>query len=174
MPAYSNITSFDLTYTSSPVGLGSVVISRLAYNSTFGYYLSSQNTTILDNGIKVDLTEEDKTGDGVYYFRIYATSQFSYNSSLKFNVNAYCGQTEVKNVSADMGINYMQQAEIKINGASTCLLSRGDTAKVTVTLGLNQRLYALYMRGAGANIDLSTYTEEVTSNTRIYNRKSVV
>ncbi len=167
-PEYAQMTHFTLTYEVSGNAVGTVGISKLAYNSLFGYYANSNSSIIITNGIRVNLTEADKTGTGVFYFRLYISSSFASTSGLRLVVTFYNGNEVVKEGSQNLTVDYMQDAVIRVNDASTYLLSKGETAEVSVRIGLDQELYDLYLQNNESGISLSTPTVEIVGNYKIY------
>lgn len=169
-PAYANASRFTLTYTATGSGeVGTVSIARLLFNANYGYYVNTTSTSLIQNGIEVQLTEQDKTGDGVYYFRIRISGAFNTNSDLRFNVSYYNGSTLLKSVDKSLNVDYVQSADIKVNGVSTYLMPRGSQATVTVQIGLDQQLTELYLSGNSANISLVwNRTPEIYSTYQIY------
>jgi len=167
-PEYAQMTHFTLTYEVSGNAVGTVGISKLAYNSLFGYYANSNSSIIITNGIRVNLTEVDKTGTGVFYFRLYISSSFASTSGLRLVVTFYNGNEVVKEGSQNLTVDYMQDAVIRVNDASTYLLSKGETAEVSVRIGLDQELYDLYLQNNESGISLSTPTVEIVGNYKIY------
>ncbi len=169
-PAYANASRFTLTYTATGSGeVGTVSIARLLFNANYGYYVNTTSTSLIQNGIEVQLTEQDKTGDGVYYFRIRISGAFNTNSDLRFNVTYYNGSTLLKSVDKSLNVDYVQSADIKVNGVSTYLMPRGSQATVTVQIGLDQQLTEFYLSGNSANISLVwNRTPEIYSTYQIY------
>lgn len=169
-PAYAMMTKFRLTYSVSggSGNTGTVNISKLAYNSRYGYYINSNSTSLIENGIEVTLTDEDRTGNGVFYFRVYVSSAFETSSSLKFTLTYYNGNIPLISGTHNLNIDYLQSANIKVNGASTYVLAKGGSATVTVTVDKNQELEDLYLQNNGANISLSAYTMEEFDTYKVY------
>lgn len=168
-PAYALMTRFTLTYSASGTGnVGTVNISKLAFDSRYGYYVNSNSTSLIENGIEVSLTEADKTGNGVFYFRVYISSAFTSSTSLKFTLTYYNGSTELASGTHNLNIDYLQGANIKVNGASTYVLAKGGSATVTVTVDANQELDNLYLQNNGANISLSAVTKEEFDTYKVY------
>jgi len=168
-PAYAKMTHFTLTYSTTGTGnVGTVNLSRLSYNSSFGYFVNPASTSLIENGIRVNLTENDRTGTGVFYFRLYISSAFTSTSGLKLTLTYYDGEEILISGTHNLAVDYLQEANIKVNGSSTYVLSKGETAEVTVTLSLDQNLYELYLQNNGANISLSTATVEIFNNYKVY------
>lgn len=167
-PEYALMTHFTLTYEVSGSNVGTVGISKLAYNSLYGYYLNSSSTTVVENGICVNLTETDKTGDGLFYFRLYISSSFSSTSGVRLVVRFYNGVELLSSGSMALSVSYMQDAVVRVNDDTTYLLSKGETATVTVRVGINQTLYNLYLQNNESNITLTTPTYVESGNYRIY------
>ncbi len=169
-PAYAMMTKFRLTYSVSGGSgtTGTVNISKLAYNSRYGYYINSNSTSLIENGIEVTLTDEDRTGNGVFYFRVYVSSAFETSSSLQFTLTYYNGNTPLISGTHNLSIDYLQSANIKVNGVSTYVLAKGGSATVTVTVDKNQELEDLYLQNNGANISLSAYTMEEFDTYKVY------
>jgi len=166
-PEYAQMTHFELTY-ESPESQNAVSVSKLSYNQNYGYYINSIRTTYIENGVRVTLNEEDKKGTGDFYFRVYISSNYTKDSKLKFKVTFFNNEEILRSVTHDMQVEYMQEADVKVNGVSTYLMAKGSSAKVTVTVGLEQRLSSLYLQSNGSNISLSSWTEEVVGSERIY------
>ncbi len=171
-PAYALMSYFTITYSATgdttSGTLGTLSISRLS-SGTYGYYINSANTTFITNGLRVNLTDDDKKGDGVYYFRVYVSSSFTIDSDIKITVNFYDqNNNEIYYGSTDLNVNYLQEAQVKVDGESTHLLAKGDSATITVTVGLDQTLYNLYTNNVSANIDISPWTMEVQGNVKVY------
>lgn len=168
-PAYALMTKFTLTYSTSGSGnMGTVSISKLAFDSRYGYYVNSNSTSLIENGIEVSLTEADKTGNGVFYFRVYISSAFASSTSLKFTLTYYNGSTQLVSGTHNLNIDYLQGANIKVNGASTYVLAKGGSATVTVTVDANQELDNLYLQNNGANISLSAVTKQEFETYKVY------
>lgn len=169
-PAYAMMTKFRLTYSVSGGSgtTGTVNISKLAYNSRYGYYINSNSTSLIENGIEVTLTDEDRTGNGVFYFRVYVSSAFETSSSLQFTLTYYNGNTPLISGTHNLNIDYLQSANIKVNGASTYVLAKGGSATVTVTVDKNQELEDLYLQNNGANISLSAAVVEEFDTYKVY------
>ncbi len=167
-PAYAQMTSFTLTYEVTGSGSGTITISKLAYNSNYGYYINSANTSSITNGISVTLTDDDRTGSGVYYFRIYAYSTFSADCDVKLTVTFYNGSEVLTWGSYDLIVDYLASADVKVNGQSTTLLAKGDTATVTVTVDSDQTLYSYSLTNISSGVTLSAWTEEVSGSQKVY------
>lgn len=168
-PAYAKMTHFTLTYSTTGTGeVGTVNISRLSYNSSFGYYVNPASTSLIENGIRVNLTENDRTGAGVFYFRLYISSAFASTSGLRLTLTYYDENETLISGTHNLSVDYLQDANIKVNGVSTYVLSKGETAEVSVTLSLDQNLYELYLQNNGSNISLSTPTVEIFNNYKVY------
>lgn len=169
-PAYSKMTHFTLTYSITGSGnVGTVTISRLSYNSLYGYYVNSNSTSLLTNGIRVNLTDKDKTGDGVYYFRLYVSSTFKTNSDIKLSVNYYYDETTLISATHNLSVDYLQSASVKVEGASTYMISKGSSATATITVDLNQEVKDVYLKNNHSNISLVVdWTPEVFSTYKVY------
>lgn len=169
-PAYSKMTHFTLTYSITGSGnVGTVTISRLSYNSLYGYYVNSNSTSLLTNGIRVNLTDKDKTGDGVYYFRLYVSSTFKTNSDIKLSVNYYYDETPLISATHNLSVDYLQSASVKVEGASTYMISKGSSATATITVDLNQEVKDVYLKNNHSNISLVVdWTPEVFSTYKVY------
>lgn len=174
-PQYAQMTHFTLTYEVDGNAVGTVGISKLAYNPLYGYYTNSTSSVMIANGIRVNLTEADKTGTGVFYFRLYISSSFASTSGVKLVVTFYNGdevgkfQNGVDAIGTqNITVDYMQDAYIRVNDASTYLIAKGETATVTVRIGLDQDLYDLYIQNNETGISLSTPTVEIVGNYKVY------
>lgn len=160
-PAYAMMSHFTLTYSLSGNSgvVGAVNISKLAYNSSYGYYVNATGTSLVENGIKVNLSESDKAGSGVYYFRIYVSGSFESSSDLKLILNFFNNDTVLKTSNYLLNIDYLAGATVKVNNSSNYIMSKGSVATVTVTIGLDQELYGLSLQNNYANISLSAISE---------------
>ena len=168
-PAYAKMEYFDFTYSVSGAGkLGTLSISKLSYLDGLGYYIDGRNTTEIANGIRVFITDEDRQGSGVFYFRAYVSSQFTGESDVTFAADFYDGTEKLVYGSRSISVSALRQADVKVNGASTYLLSKGESAEVTVTLGAGQKLYNLYLQNAGENIMLTSTVEKDYGTYRLY------
>lgn len=167
-PQYALMTHFTLTYEVSGTSVGTVGISKLAYNSLYGYYVNSSSTNTIENGIRVNLTEADKTGDGLFYFRLYISSSFASTSGVRLVVTYYNGDQVLATGSQTLSVNYLQDAVVRVNDATTYLLGKGETATVTVRVGIDQNLYNLYLQNNESNITLTTPTWVASGNYKIY------
>lgn len=168
-PAYALMTHFTLTYSvSGGENVGTVSLSRLAYNSRYGYYVNADSTSLIENGIRVNLTETDRTGNGVYYFRIYISSAFESNSNLQLTLTYYNGDTVLVSGTHNLNIDYMANANIRVDGASTIVLAKGGSAQVTVTVDIDQDLYDLRLQNNMANINLSPTTVQIFDTYKVY------
>lgn len=181
-PAYAMMTHFSLTYSlikdlANTNNVGTVNISRLSYNSMYGYYVNTASTSLIENGIRVNLTTDDKTGNGVYYFRIYVSGSFATACDLKLTLNYYNNDTLIKTGSQNFLIDYLAKASVKIHapsdtnlteGVSDYLMPKGSSAMVSVVVGLDQDLYSLTLQNNGQNISLSGAKEEVFDSYKRY------
>ena len=167
-PQYAKMTHFTLTYEVAGGAAGSVGLSKLINNPLYGYYVNSSATTIVPNGIRVNLTEADKTGDGLFYFRLYVSSSFASTSGIRLVTTFYNGDEVLKVGSQPLTVDYMQDAVVRVNDSTTYLLAKGETATVTVKLGLDQNLYDLYLQNNESKISLSTTTISVVGNYKLY------
>lgn len=169
-PAYSKMTHFTLTYSITGSGnVGTVTISRLSYNSLYGYYVNSNSTSLLTNGIRVNLTDKDKTGDGVYYFRLYVSSTFKTNSDIKLSVNYYYDETTLISATHNLLVDYLQSASVKVEGVSTYMISKGSSATATITVDLNQEVKDVYLKNNHSNISLVVdWTPEIFNTYKVY------
>ncbi len=169
-PAYALMTHFTLTYQNSGSGSGVISISKLERSANYGFYASSSSTSSVINGLQVDLTDEDKTGDGVFYFRVYVYSSFTANSQVTLTANFYNGDELLDWGSIDLNVDYLSAATVRVNGQSTYLLAKGESATVTVTTELDQNLDSLTLQNtsAGYGVSLTAYTYEDVGNQRIY------
>lgn len=175
-PAFAKMTHFTLTYevsTSNPSDdgkTGSLSISKMLYNENYGYYIDTTNTNIITNGVKVNLTEDDKQGNGVYYFRVYVSSAFTANSTIKFFVNYYYEDEKLNQESfyKELRVEYLKEATVEVEGSSLYTLARGARAKVSVTVALDQELNSLYLTNNLKNLSLTTPTMEIVGNSKIY------
>lgn len=166
-PEYALMTHFNVTYSVEGEGLGMVSLSRLSKN-VYGYYVDTQNTYSLSNGISVELTDKDRTGSGVYYFRIYISSEFKANSDLTIKVEFFNKTQSVASGTRSLKIDYLSQANVKVNGSSVVVLAKGTTATVTIRTGLDQNLYNLYLQNSQSNIVLTTPTQTIVDGYKVY------
>ena len=169
-PAYAMMTHFTLTYSLSgnSGAVGSVNISKLAYNETYGYYVNATGTSFVENGIKANITSTDKTGKGVYYFRVYVSGAFESSSDLKLILNYYNNETSLKTANYYLTIDFLAGATVKVNGASNYIMAKGSAATVTVTVGLDQDLYNLSLQNNAANISLSAWKVDLFETYKQY------
>ncbi len=175
-PSFAKMTHFTLTYdvTTSNAGdegkTGSLSISKMLYNANYGYYIDTTNTNIITNGVKVNLTESDKQGNGVYYFRVYVSSAFTANSTIKFNVNYFYENEQLNEQTfyKELRVEYLKEATVEVEGSSLYTLARGTMAKVSVTVALDQELNSLYLTNNLKNLSLTTPTMEIVGNSKIY------
>ncbi|MDE6583382.1 MAG: hypothetical protein K2K31_01865, partial [Clostridia bacterium] len=175
-PAFAKMTHFTLTYdvnvaNSSDNGkTGTLSISRMLYDANYGYHIDTTHTNIITNGVRVNLTDAEKQGDGIYYFRVYVSSAFTANSSIKFNINYYYENDKLNEtpIYKELRVEYLKEATVEVEGSSLYTLSRGSNAKVTVTVALDQELYSLYLTNNLKNLTLTTPTMEIVGNSKIY------
>ncbi len=167
-PEYAKVTHFTLTYEVDGSSVGTVGLSKLAYNSLYGYYANSSSSAVITNGIRVTLTDEDKTGNGLFYFRLYISSSFASTSGLRLVTTFYDGDKVLMSGSQMLTVDYMQDAVVRVNDATTYLLAKGESATVTVRVGLDQDLADLYLQNNESKITLSEPTVQVSGNYKIY------
>lgn len=167
-PAYALMTHFTLTYETIGTGnVGTISISKLN-KSNFGYYVNSTSTSLVENGIRVNLTESDKKGEGIFYFRIYVSSAFTSNSVVRFTLSYFNNSTLLKTGTLSVNVDYLKDANVLVNGSSTFLLAKGGTATVTVTVENNQELYDLSLQNNSEGISLYGITMEDFGTYKIY------
>ena len=157
-PNFAHMTHFKMTYTLSNTQTGTISLSRLYYNSNYGYYVNSQTTETLngttERGLIVHPTDADlKTG--TYYFRLYVSSSFTANSTITLNFTFYDGEEVLKTETNTYSINYVQEAKVRVNGEATTILAKGDTAEVEVDVNADQTLERIYLLGHGNAITLT-------------------
>ena len=126
----------------------------LQLNESYGYYAVSTALAI-ENGIRVNLTDKDRMGNGIFYFRLYVSGGFAGKVSLKLTASVYDGNELSLYGSHDVLVSALQEAEVKVDGKSTYLLAKGEQAEVTVSLEPGQKLYDLYLENNHSNISLS-------------------
>lgn len=157
-PNFAHMTHFKLTYTLSNTQTGTISLSRLYYNSNYGYYVNSQTTETLngttERGLIVHPTDTDLR-TGTYYFRLYVSSSFTANSTITLNFTFYDGEEVLKTETNTYSINYVQEAEVRVNGEATTILAKGDTAEVEVDVNADQTLERIYLLGHGNAITLT-------------------
>lgn len=173
-PAYALMSHYTLTYSliknsgTTDSSLGTVNITKLSYNSMYGYYANTASTTLIENGIKVNLTDADKTGNGVYYFRVYVSGTFASACDLKISLNIYSDQTCVKSASQTFIVDYLANANISVNDSSNYIMSKGSSATVKITVGLDQDLYSLSLQNNAEGISLSSVEEKTFDSYKLY------
>ena len=170
-PACAKMTHFTLTYTATGNSdIGTVSIARLAYRENHGFYTDSQSTGVVANGIQVNISDADRQSDGVYYFRIYVSNAFAGLANVKLTAQFYDGTTKLEEGvgSRDLTISALNQATVKVNGASTYLLAKGESATVSVAVNLDQTLYSLYLQNNRRNITLTSPTYKIVDGAKIY------
>lgn len=168
-PSFAHYTYFTVNYEISTSGnIGTVSLARLSYNPTFGYRIDSSTAESISSGLRITPQESDYS-NGIYYFRIYISSGFSTNSTLRLIVNFYdengvIGSAYVYNYTID----YLNEANVLVNGETTVMLAKGDTAEITVTVDLDQELTNLSLVGTGNYITRSDLVETVSGSSKIY------
>ena len=169
-PNFAHFSQIEVTYTASSSGMvGTVGISRLSYNSTYGYYIDSSTTDNITSGLRVTPTDSDLQ-NGVYYFRIYVSSSFTSNSNVTLRFTFYDETENVGSYTYNYVIDYLSSAEVLVDGAHSVMLAKGDSAQVSITLDLDQTLTnnSIRLENNGTSIYLSSITEEVTDSYRRY------
>ena len=169
-PNFAHFSRIDVNYVASSEGvIGTVGISRLSYNSTYGYYIDSSTTSSLNAGIRVTPTDADLQ-NGVYYFRIYVSSSFTSNSNVTLTFTFYDDADVVGTYTYNYVIDYLNSAEVLVDGAHSVMLAKGDSAEVSITLELDQSLTndSIRLENNGDSITLSNLTEEVSDSYRRY------
>lgn len=169
-PNFAHFSQIEVTYTASSSGMvGTVGISRLSYNSTYGYYIDSSTTDNITSGLRVTPTDSDLQ-NGVYYFRIYVSSSFTSNSNVTLRFTFYDETENVGSYTYNYVIDYLSSAEVLVDGAHSVMLAKGDSAQVSITLDLDQTLTnnSIRLENNGTSIYLSSITEEVTDSFRRY------
>ncbi len=170
-PEFALATHFTLTYTveNSSQPNAAVQIMKLTENQNFGLYLNSAGTSSLGNGLRVNISDADRQGKGYYYFRVYASNIFKDNSTIVFTTTFYNGEDELYTASEKLGIDFMQDAQITIDGqaVSSYLIAKSTSTEIEVTVGKNQTvMLSLQNNGAGISLVLGDDREE--GNFRIY------
>ncbi len=165
-PAFAQMTHFTLTHDAPS---SAITISRLQNNPSYGFHGVMDNTSIISNGLRVNLTDADRQGDGVFYFRVYVSSLLASDQDLTFTASFY-GDDQTYVTSQNVVVDFMPEAEILVEGKSSYLMPRGSTATVSVRVGIDQELYGLSLQGAGGGITLSSWreTEQVSSYYKEY------
>lgn len=170
-PNFAHFSRVDVTYVASSTGsVGTVGISRLALNPTYGYYIDSSTTDNINSGIRVTPTDSDLQ-NGVYYFRIYISSSFTSNSNVTLTFTFYDGNEIIGSpYTYNYVIDYVASAEVLVDGAHSVMLAKGDSAQVSITLELDQTLTnnSIRLENNGASITLSSLNEETTNSYRLY------
>lgn len=169
-PNFAHFSRIDVNYVASSEGvIGTVGISRLSYNSTYGYYIDSSTTSSLNAGLRVTPTDADLQ-NGVYYFRIYVSSSFTSNSNVTLTFTFYDDADVVGTYTYNYVIDYLNSAEVLVDGAHSVMLAKGDSAEVSITLELDQSLTndSIRLENNGDSITLSNLTEEVSDSYRRY------
>ena len=168
-PSFAHYSYFTINYEISTSGnLGTVSLARLRYVSSYGYRIDNTTSESVGSGLRITPNESDYS-NGIYYFRIYISSGFSANSTLRLVVNFYdengvIGTGYVYNYMID----YLNEANVLVDGATTVMLAKGDTAEITVTVDLDQTLTNLSLVGTGNDITRSDLVETVTETSRVY------
>lgn len=168
-PSFAHYSYFTLNYEISTSGnVGTVSLARLSYVPSFGYRINNTTSESIGSGLRITPNESDYS-NGIYYFRIYISSGFSANSTLRLVVNFYdengvIGTSYVYNYMID----YLNEANVLVDGATTVMLAKGDTAEISVTVDLDQTLTNLSLVGTGNDITRSDLVETVTETSRIY------
>ena len=168
-PSFAHYSYFTINYEISTSGnLGTVSLARLRYVSSYGYRIDNTTSESVGSGLRITPNENDYS-NGIYYFRIYISSGFSANSTLRLVVNFYdengvIGTGYVYNYMID----YLNEANVLVDGATTVMLAKGDTAEITVTVDLDQTLTNLSLVGTGNDITRSDLVETVTETSRVY------
>lgn len=168
-PSFAHYSYFTLNYEISTSGnVGTVSLARLSYVPSFGYRINNTTSESIGSGLRITPNESDYS-NGIYYFRIYISSGFSANSTLRLVVNFYdengvIGTSYVYNYMID----YLNEANVLVDGATTVMLAKGDTAEISVTVNLDQTLTNLSLVGTGNDITRSDLVETVTETSRIY------
>lgn len=170
-PTYAKMTHFTLTYSVESSGVaGTISISKLSKSVLYGYYADSANTFSLPNGIRVDLTETDKKGDGVFYFRVYVSTAFKADSKLTFTLTFYDGEKALEKGTGTrkLDVTYLRSASVLVNGASAYALSKGSSANVVVRAGKDQKLSSINLVNNYSGIILSYVGEEEVGEYKIF------
>ena len=168
-PSFAHYSYFTLNYEISTSGnVGTVSLARLSYVPSFGYRINNTTSESIGSGLRITPNESDYS-NGIYYFRIYISSGFSANSTLRLVVNFYdengvIGTSYVYNYMID----YLNEANVLVDGATTVMLAKGDTAEISVTVDLDQTLTNLSLVGTGNDITRSDLVETVTETSRVY------
>ena len=180
-PAYAKMTHFKLTYTmfvaeedkdnKGDGDFGSISISRIVYDKNNGYHTDLSAARLIENGILVNLTDADKTGDGIYYFRVYASNSFSGKPKhIKFTAEFFDGETSLRDggSSRELIVSSLNEAEVLVDGESTYLIAKGQSVEVSVAVNVDQTLYSLYLQNNQKGILLSTPTYDIEDGVKTY------
>ena len=172
-PNYAHMSNFTVTYTLSNPSAGTVSLSRLMYNNSYGYYVDSTTTEALNaynstlRGLNVTPTDDDLR-NGVYYFRLYISSSFTANSLINLTFTFYDGEEVLKSETVPYTIDYIQEAVVLVNGETSIMLARGDSASVSVEVNIDQTLDSIYLSGHGAYITMTNITETIYPTYKLY------
>ena len=159
-PNFAHMTNFSVSYTLSNASAGSVSLSRLLYNSYYGYYVDTSTTQSLTStsssarGLMVTPTDSDLR-NGIYYFRLYVSSSFSANSVITVTFAFYDGAEILSTSTNSYSIDYLQEASVLVNGETSVMLAKSQSAHVTVDIENDQMLDRIYLNGHGQNITLT-------------------
>lgn len=159
-PNFAHMTNFSVSYTLSNASAGSVSLSRLLYNSYYGYYVDTSTTQSLTStsssarGLMVTPTDSDLR-NGIYYFRLYVSSSFSANSVITVTFTFYDGAEILSTSTNSYSIDYLQEASVLVNGETSVMLAKSQSAHVTVDIENDQMLDRIYLNGHGQNITLT-------------------
>src|SRR5699024_6240310 len=119
---FAHYSYFTINYEISTSGnLGTVSLARLRYVSSYGYRIDNTTSESVGSGLRITPNESDYS-NGIYYFRIYISSGFSANSTLRLVVNFYdengvIGTGYVYNYMID----YLNEANVLVDGATTVM-----------------------------------------------------
>ena len=159
-PNFAHMTNFSVSYTLSNASAGSVSLSRLLHNLNYGYYVDTSTTQSLTStsssarGLMVTPTDSDLR-NGIYYFRLYVSSSFSANSVITVTFTFYDGAEILSTSTNSYSIDYLQEASVLVNGETSVMLAKSQSAHVTVDIENDQILDRIYLNGHGQNITLT-------------------
>lgn len=158
---YSHITHF--TVAAEVTGGGSAMLSRVMLDSVYGYYASSA-TTSYDASTRVltVIPSQNDLVNGLYYFRLYISSDFVGVGSVALTFNFYDESGVVKISQYSYAVTYFNSATIKIGDGTTAVLPKGGSVDVTITLLEGQTLEDINVENVnGVRFDIVSETEEI-------------
>ncbi len=158
---YSHITHF--TVAAEVTGGGSAMLSRVMLDSVYGYYASSA-TTSYDASTRVltVIPSQNDLVNGLYYFRLYISSDFVGVGSVALTFNFYDESGVVKISQYSYAVTYFNSATIKIGDGTTAVLPKGGSVDVTITLLEGQTFEDINVENVnGVRFDIVSETEEI-------------